>query len=150
MANELQIQQALQNVEIAPYEHQTKYHETDQQGIIHHSNYINWMEDARMNLMEQLGLGYKQMEEMEIMSPVISQSIEYRSAIKFDSTIVVETKVLAYDGKNMEFAYRIYDKATGEDKAVAKSNHCFVNKSGIPISLNRTYPEIETKFFEFK
>lgn len=62
---------------IRPYEHHAKYYETDQMGIIHHSNYIKWMEEARMDLMEQIGLSYKQMEEMEIISPVLSVSCEY-------------------------------------------------------------------------
>ena len=53
-------------IKIRPYEHHAKYYETDQMGIIHHSNYIKWMEEARMDLMDQIGLSYKQMEEMEI------------------------------------------------------------------------------------
>lgn len=150
MANEIQVQGAPENIKIVPYEHHTKYHETDQQGIIHHSNYVKWMEDARMNLMEQLGLGYKQMETMEIMSPVLSMSVEFRSVVKFDDTVVIDTQLIAYDGYKMEIAYRIYDKKTGEDRAIAKSKHCFVNKSGMPISLKRVYPELDTKFFEFK
>lgn len=150
MANEIQVQGVPENIKIVPYEHHTKYHETDQQGIIHHSNYVKWMEDARMNLMEQLGLGYKQMETMEIMSPVLSMSVEFRSVVKFDDTVVIDTQMIAYDGYKMEIAYRIYDKKTGEDRAVAKSRHCFVNKSGMPISLKRVYPELDTKFFEFK
>lgn len=150
MANEIQVKGAPENIKIIPYEHHTKYHETDQQGIIHHSNYVKWMEDARMNLMEQLGLGYKQMVAMEIMSPVLSMSIEFRSVVKFDDTVVIDTQLLAYDGSKMEIAYRMYDKKTGEDRAVAKSRHCFVNKSGMPISLKLVYPELDTKFFEFK
>ena len=150
MANEIQVQGVPENIKIVPYEHHTKYHETDQQGIIHHSNYVKWMEDARMNLMGQLGLGYKQMETMELMSPVLSMSIEFRSVVKFDDTVVIDTQLISYDGYKMEIAYRIYDKKTGEDRAIAKSKHCFVNKSGMPISLKRVYPELDTKFFEFK
>ena len=150
MANEIQVQGVPENIKIVPYEHHTKYHETDQQGIIHHSNYVKWMEDARMNLMEQLGLGYKQMETMELMSPVLSMSIEFRSVVKFDDTVVIDTQLISYDGYKMEIAYRIYDKKTGEDRAIAKSKHCFVNKSGMPISLKRVYPELDTKFCEFK
>ena len=43
-------------IKIRPYEHHAKYYETDQMGIIHHSNYIKWMEEARMDLMDQIGL----------------------------------------------------------------------------------------------
>ncbi len=137
-------------IQFKPYEHRTKYHETDQQGIIHPSYYVNWMEDARMDLMEQVGMGYKQMEELQVFSQMVSLSIEYRSPAKFEEKVVVETKLVSYDGNQMEIAYRIYDKTTGEDRAIAKSKHCFMNYSGIPISMKRIYPELETKFFEFK
>ena len=147
---EIEVAGAKRQIKITPFEHHTKYHETDQQGIIHTSNYLNWIEDARMNLMEQMGLSFKQMLDMEITSPVISHSIEYRSQVKFDETIVVDTKLVSYDGHEMEVAYRIYDKATGEDRAVAKTRHCFMTKSGIPISMKRAYPELDTKFFEYK
>lgn len=50
-------------------------------GIIHHSNYVKWMEEARMDLMDQMGLSYKQMEEMEIISPVLSIAVEYHSMV---------------------------------------------------------------------
>ena len=150
MTNEIQLKGDHKRVKFVPYEHHTKYHETNHQGIIHYSNYENWLEDARMNLMAQAGFGYKQMEAMEIISPIISLSIEYRSNVKFDDTVVIDTKILSYDGFHMEVAYSISDKATGEDRAVAKTTHCFLNKSGMPISLKRIYPELETRFFEMK
>ncbi len=50
------------------YEHHAQYYETDQMGCVHHSNYIRWMEEARVNLMEQMGCGYKAMEASGIMS----------------------------------------------------------------------------------
>ena len=149
MKNEIELTDKIPPREIKPYEHRTKYHETDQQGIIHHSNYVKWLEEARMDMMDQMGLGFKQMETMEIQSPILSLSVEYRSQIKFDETILIETKLVSYDGHEMEIEYRIYDKKSGEDKAFATSRHCFVNKSGTPISMNRVYPELETKFFEF-
>ena len=59
-------------IKVKPYEHNVKYYETDQMGIVHHSNYIRWMEEARMDLMDQMGFSYKQMEDQEIISPVLS------------------------------------------------------------------------------
>ena len=137
-------------VNIRPYEHKARYGEIDMQGVVHHSSYISWMENARMHLMEELGLGYKQMEEMQVLATVLSMSIEYRVPVKFNDTVVVEPALAAYDGYQMEIAYRIYDKATGEDRAIAHSKHSFVNIAGIPISMKRIYPELETRFFEFQ
>ena len=36
------------------YEHKARYYETDKMGIIHHSNYIRWYEDARIDFMDKL------------------------------------------------------------------------------------------------
>ena len=150
MPNEIALNGTYRKVEIRPYKHRVRYHELDTQGIVHPSHYMNWIENARLNLLEQIGLGLKQMENMEILMPVLSNSIEYHSPIKFDDTIVIDTKVTSYDGKQIEVAYRIFDEKTGEDYAMAKSKHFFANKSGIPISLGRIYPELDTTFFEMK
>ena len=136
-------------IKIRPYEHHAKYYETDQMGIIHHSNYIKWMEEARMDLMDQIGLSYKQMEEMEIISPVLSVSCEYHSMVHFDDTVVIETKITRYNGIKMDVEYRMTDKDTGELRTTGERSHCFLNRSGRPISLKRSYPEIDTKFFEY-
>lgn len=137
-------------LKIRPYEHHAKYYETDQMGIIHHSNYIKWMEEARMDLMEQIGLNYKQMEELEIISPVLTIQIEYRGMVKFDDTVVIEMHLTKYNGIKMEVEYRMFDKKTGELRTTAKSSHCFLDRTGKPISLKRSYPELDTKFFEMK
>ncbi len=148
--NEIQVGNTIHELKIMPYEHHTKYHETDQMGIIHHSNYIKWMEEARMDLMDQLGLGYKQMEAMEIITPILSEKIEYHSAAHFDDTIVIQTRLISCKGNKMTIEYKMHDKETREERAVAQSTHCFMNKAGKPISLKHIYPELETHFFEFK
>ena len=100
--------------------------------------------------MEQMGLNYKQIEEMEIIIPVLSIEVDYRSMVHFDDTVVIETALTQYNGIKMEVEYRMYDKATGELRTTAKSTHCFLNRAGRPISLKRSYPELDTKFFEMK
>jgi acyl-CoA thioester hydrolase len=150
MKQELQVAGAAPDIKIRPYEHHAKYYETDQMGIIHHSNYIKWMEEARMDLMDQIGLNYRDMEEMEIISPVLSVSVEYHSMVHFDDTVVIQTKMVRYTGVKMELEYVMTDKETGELRTTAKSSHCFLSRSGKPISLKRSYPELDTKFFEFK
>ena len=150
MANEIAINGTNRNAEISPYRHRVRYHELDAQGMVHPSHYMNWIENARLDLLEQIGLGLKQMENMEILMPMLSNSIDYYSPVKFDDMIVISTKVTSYDGKQIEIAYRIFDEKTGENYAMAKSKHFFTNKSGVPISLGRIYPELDTTFFEMK
>ena len=67
-----------------PYIREAKYYETDQMGIIHHSNYIRWMEEARIDLLDQIGYPYSRFEEMGYMSPVLHADCEYKKSVKFD------------------------------------------------------------------
>ena len=150
MKQELQVSVGMESKKVTPYEHKAQYYETDQMGIIHHSNYVKWMEEARMDLMNQIGLSYKQMEEMEIISPVLSISVDYHSMVRFDDTVIIQTKLVKYNGIKMEVEYVMTDKATGELRTTARSSHCFLNRAGKPISLKRSYPELDTKFFEVK
>jgi len=136
-----------ERVRIRPYEHVVQYYETDQMGIAHHSNYIRWMEEARMDLFDQMGMSYKAMEEMEIISPVLSVQCEYKSMVHFRDTVVIEARIAAYNGIKMKMVYRMTDRESGELRSVAESEHCFLNAGGKPISLKRSYPELDTKFF---
>ena len=61
-----------------PFIHKIQYYETDRMKVTHHSNYIRFMEEARVDFMEQTGLSYQQMEADGIVSPVISVSCEYK------------------------------------------------------------------------
>ena len=135
-------------IKVKPYEHYVKYYETDQMWIVHHSNYIRWMEEARMDLMDQMGFSYKQMEDQEIISPVLSVQCEYKSMVRFGDTVVIETAIAGYNGIKLSVRYRMTDKATGELRTIAASEHCFLDRNGKPISLKRSYPEIDTKFFQ--
>ena len=128
------------------YEHHAQYYETDQMGCVHHSNYIRWMEEARVNLMEQMGCGYKAMEASGIMSPVLEISCQYRTMVHFDDHILIRVRMKAYNAIRMILSYEMRDKATGELRAAGESSHCFLNREGHPVSLKRTYPTWDEAF----
>ena len=53
------------------YLRKVHYHETDKMGITHHTNYIKWMEEARIDFLDQIGWSYARLEREGILSPVI-------------------------------------------------------------------------------
>ena len=53
---------------LTPYKRKAFYYETDRMDIIHHSNYVRWLEEARVDLMEQLGCPFHEIEERGIVS----------------------------------------------------------------------------------
>lgn len=128
------------------YEHKTQYYETDQMGIIHHSNYIRWFEEARCDMMEQLGMGYQRMEECGIISPVLSMYCEYKSMTRFGDTVEIQCILKEYNGIKMTVEYSITDKVTGELRCVGESRHCFLSREGRPVSLKKQYLEMDQIF----
>lgn len=133
-------------MDIQPYEHKTQYYETDQMGIIHHSNYIRWFEEARVDIMDQIGIGYGRMEEEGVVSPVLSISCQYKSMTRFGDVVSISTEIVKYDGIRLHLEYVVTDKLTGEVRCIGESKHCFLGKEGTPISLKRDKPEFDGKF----
>lgn len=143
---ELQIYGQAAPVHIRPYEHHAKYYETDQMGIVHHSNYIRWMEEARMDAMNQFGISYRRMEESGIISPVVSVSCQYKSMVHFDDTVQIQAKVVKYNGVRLDLEYEVTDSTTGELRTRGTSTHCFLDREGRVISLKRDQPEVHERF----
>ena len=123
------------------YERKAFYHETDQMGVIHHSNYLRWLEEARIYFLDSLGLSYKKLEEIGIISPVVSINIDYVKPVKFDDIVLIEMNVSKYTGVKMIFDYVIKDKLTGEVRVKATSSHCFTDGKSV-ISFKREKPEL--------
>lgn len=122
------------------YEYKARYYETDKMGIIHHSNYIRWYEDARIYFMEKLGISYKKMEEKGIVSPVLSVSSEYKNMVYFDDVVSIYVKIKKYNGIRLELDYVIKNKSTDEIVNTGSSNHCFLFNNKI-INLKKNAPE---------
>lgn len=128
------------------YKHRVHYYETDKQGVTHHSNYIRIMEEARVDLMEQMGFGYERMEEAGVFSPVIGVTCDYKRPTTFADTIDVEVTVAELSKLKARFAY----KMTCKDKVVcqATSLHCFLDGTGRPVALEDRFPEFHAALLQ--
>lgn len=133
-------------IDVKPYMHHAKYYETDQMGIVHHSNYIRWMEEARIELMRQVGISYRDMEEAGVISPVVSVSCEYKNMVRFDDCVEIRVKVAKYNGVRLDLEYEMTDAGTGALCTVGKSTNCFLDRDGRIVSLKHEYPELDGCF----
>ena len=79
-----------------PYEHKVQYYETDGMGIVHHSNYIRWFEEARVDLLEQLGFGYDRIEAEGYSGPVLEVACQYKTMSRFGETVRIEATITRY------------------------------------------------------
>jgi len=125
-------------MEIKPYRHEVKYYECDRMGITHHSNYIRFMEEARVDWMDQLGFGFEKMEAEGVVSPVVSVECRYRQPSTFKDVIEIAVNLAETSPLKVIFAYTM----TVEGKVVctATSTHCFL-ENGRPISLEKRFPD---------
>ena len=123
-----------------PYTHKVQYYETDMMGVVHHANYIRWMEEARIDFMEQLGFPYAAMEAGGIVSPVKSVSCEYRKPCTFGDEIRVAVSVADFNGVVLTIRYRMEKISDGETVCEARSEHVFLTKEGRFVRLKRELP----------
>lgn len=130
------------------YRRKAQYHETDQMGIIHHSNYVKWMEEARVAFLDEIGLGYKKVEKLGIVSPVVSISVEYKRQVCFGDEIEIRVEVQKYNGVALELKYEFYNLAKEEICTVAASRHGFLKDNKI-VSLKKELPELDELMTEY-
>ena len=130
------------------YKRKAQYHETDQMGIIHHSNYVKWMEEARVAFLDQIGLGYGKVEKLGIVSPVVSISVEYKRQVCFGDEIEMRVEVQKYNGVALELKYEFYNLTKDEVCTTATSRHGFLKDNKI-ISLKKKLPELDKLMTEY-
>lgn len=126
-------------LKLEPYVHKVQYYETDKMGIVHHANYIHWMEEARIDFLDQLGWNFDKLEEQGVSSPVLALRCSYKKPTRFPERVTVRVFLTAYRGVRMTIAYRMENEA-GETVFEGESDHCFLDASGMPARLRRVLP----------
>ena len=121
------------------YTHVVKYYECDRMGVTHHSNYIRFMEEARIDWMDQLGYGFERMEAEGIVSPVVALSCNFKHTTTFKDVIEIELRVAEISALKISFAYTM--KVGGKVVCTATSTHCFI-EAGRPVMLQERFPEL--------
>ena len=121
------------------YKHKVQYYETDKMGIVHHSNYIRWMEEARVDFLEKIDWSYDQLEKVGLVSPVLSLNIDYNHPTYFSDIVSIDVEILELKMSKMRVGYKMTNE---EGKVVAKceSSHGFLLSSGRPAILKRDFP----------
>ncbi|QEG22732.1 acyl-CoA thioesterase [Mariniblastus fucicola] len=84
-----------------------RFEETDAQGHVHHSKYLNYFEVARGEMFRAGGRSYREMEEQGYMLVVVKATCDYRSSARFDDLLVIDTKVVRSKGVRIVHHYEI-------------------------------------------
>ena len=126
-----------------PYLHKVQYYETDKMGIAHHSNYIRWMEEARVDFLEKIGWGFDRLEAEGIVSPVVGVHGRYKKSCTFADVLEITVKVQKYNGVMMHLAYEMKLAGSGQVLFTGISEHCFLDQAGKPLRLKQKWQELD-------
>lgn len=83
------------------FERKINYYETDRMGVVHHSNYIRYLEEARCFWMEKINLPFSLLEENGITIPVLGVNCTYKYHVTFDDIILINVFMKEYSGVRM-------------------------------------------------
>ena len=114
--------------------------------VVHHSNYLRWLEEARIDFLEQVGFPYDKMEKDGIISPVVSVSCQYIYAVRFGDTVCIKLKMEDFNGLKYRISYTVTDTETGELRLIAETAHFFVDNDFKPMRIKKISPAIYEMF----
>ena len=120
------------------YKHEVKYYECDRMGVTHHSNYIRFMEEARVDWLDQLGFGFEKIEAENVFSPVISVTCDYKRPTTFKDVIEIEVGISKMTEMKFDFTYTM--RVDGKVVCIGQSSHCFIENNR-PVALSKRLPE---------
>lgn len=96
-----------------------RYSETDQMGVVHHSNYVNYLEETRVEWLDFLGIPYHEMETNGIISPVLKVEINYLKPLFFGDSYYIVIQLVNVPKVSLEFSYEVFNQ---KDLLIAKAD----------------------------
>ena len=88
-----------------------RYGETDQMGVVHHGNYAQYLEIARIDWLSGLGISYKHMEKEGMMLPVYELKMKFLKPATFDDELEIRTSLVEKPGVRIRFSYEIRNRS---------------------------------------
>jgi len=121
-----------------------RYAETDQMGVVYHSNHFIWFEVGRVELLRQLGFSYRDMETDDNRFIAVAEAkCRYRAPARYDEEVVVRTQLLNVRESVVHFGYELRRAQDGSLLAEGETTH-IVTDAAIKIA---ALPEKYLKVF---
>lgn len=107
-----------------------RYAETDQAGMAHHSSFLPWFEEGRIELLRSLGKPYQEFEAEGMHFPVREVFCRYWTPARFDDVLVISTSIEQVGGASVQFNYRITRQVDETLIAEGLTRHACVDNDG--------------------
>jgi acyl-CoA thioester hydrolase len=115
------------------YKIRTRYSETGQDGVIHHSAFVVYLEEARIEYMKSLGFDINELEQKRIFCPVVELQLKYLKPLHSYEEITIGMGLGEWSKVRFSLTYRVFRE--GIPVAHGTSSHCFVNAAFKPVAL---------------
>ena len=120
-----------------------RYAETDQMGVVYHSNHFIWFEVGRVELLRQLGFRYQDMEREDgCFIAVVDARCRYKAPVHYDDEVVVRTFLKHVREKVIRFGYELRRAETGELVAQGETTHIVADAQMKPRALPEKYLKV--------
>ena len=121
-----------------------RYAETDQMGIVHHSNYLIWFEAGRSDLCRARGFSYKEMEEVDNALLVVAETYcRYKSPAYYEDIITVRVKLGEMRSRSLRFLYQVHRRSDDTIIAEGETLHVVTDQN----KRVRVLPEVYKQMF---
>lgn len=132
-----------------PYTSQThitvRYAETDMMGIVHHSRYYPWFEQARTDFIKETGMTYSGMEKMGIMLPLTETNCKYLYGLTYEDEIIVTCTIEKLTVARIEFIYEVFKLPEMKKMSEGRTKHGFIDRDFRPVNLKKMHPQLWEK-----
>ncbi|MDR0266864.1 thioesterase family protein [Paenibacillus sp.] len=135
-----------------------RYQESDQMGVVYHANYLNWFEIGRTEMIRELGITYRSMEELGVLLPVTDLDMKFSQPARYDDEITIFTRMTVFSKLRIKYAYEVRRLSDQERGALPEKNnaegtelpgellvsgttsHVWVNREWQPVRLDKSAP----------
>lgn len=84
-----------------------RYAETDQLGVVYHSNYLVWLEVARTDMIRQHGVSYADLEREGHALAVAEATVRYLAPARYDDEVRIDTTITEVRSRSIRFEYEL-------------------------------------------
>ena len=123
-----------------------RYVETDQMGIVHHSNYFAWFEVGRTEFIKEQGLSYSEIEARGVIIPLIECGAQFKIGAKYEDELIIKTSMSLLTPVKMDMNYEIIRENDGKLLATGFTRHAFTSRELKPINVKKKNPEVWAVF----
>lgn len=119
-----------------------RYAETDMMGIVHHSRYYPWFEQARTDFIKKTGYTYSQLENMGILLPLTETQCRYHYGLKYEDEVIVTCRIDKLTVARIEFSYEVYKIPEMKKMSEGRTKHGFIDRNFKALNLKKAFPEV--------